>query len=152
MDSRTIGLISSGDSVQSKLARFNLREIENVVDDAQEMMCAGLNVADIASIALGSKRAEHLARHGFRETNNRVHRGAEFVAHIGQEIGFGPIGYFRTLDSGLQFEFSPLFVCDIVHDNCVVEVFPASSRMSNMEMLSQYFSPFLRSFSALPSQ
>ena len=45
-----------------------------------------LGIFLIARIADG---AEHLPRHQFRKTDDRVQRRAQFVAHIGQEGGFG---------------------------------------------------------------
>src|SRR6185437_16244800 len=39
-----------------------------------------------------AERPEHAAFHDFGEADNRVERRAQFVAHVGEEFGFGLVG------------------------------------------------------------
>ena len=80
------------------VAGFDLREIEDVVDDGEEMAARFVNIDRVFAVAVHRVRAERLLRDHIREAQDRVERRAEFVAHIGEEFRFGPIG-----DLGTQF-------------------------------------------------
>ena len=74
-------------------ARLDFGEVENIVDDRQQM----------AGIALDRDHRFLLLRllHQFAEqigiAEDRVHGGADFVAHVGQEGAFGAGGRFGRL-------------------------------------------------------
>jgi len=65
---------------------FDLRHVENIVDDVQQVVSAGHDVVAVLLILLGAERAEHAAAHHFRKPDNGVQRGAQFVAHVGEEF------------------------------------------------------------------
>ena len=70
----------------SQLARFDLREIEDVVDDRRA--APGPDCAMVSTYSRCSAvelRVEREVGHA----DDRVHRRADLVAHVGQEIGFG---------------------------------------------------------------
>jgi len=71
--------------VEGKGARFELRIIEDVVDEAEEMLPALANVADIIGqlrrIAPGPRQAQQQ----FRKADDGVQGRAQFMAHGGQE-------------------------------------------------------------------
>ena len=48
-------------------------------------------------IMLVAERPEHPLQHDLGEAVDRVERGPQLVAHVGQELGFGPIGELRAL-------------------------------------------------------
>ena len=55
------------------------------------MIAAVEDIGGITAIAL-TERPEHLPLHDLGKANDGVKRGAQFVAHIGQEFRFGAIG------------------------------------------------------------
>ena len=56
------------------------------------MVAAVIDVGRVFAVARIAQRAEQLVAQDFRETDHRVQRGAQFVAHIGQEVGLGAAG------------------------------------------------------------
>src|SRR5262249_41579471 len=72
-----------------ELARLDLRQVEQVVDQRQEMAAGGMNVLEIFAIALVADRAEALLHHDLGETDDGVERGAYLVADPCEKIGFG---------------------------------------------------------------
>ena len=83
---------------KAQLAGFDAREIEDVVEQAEQGACRLLGLVGMVGLARlqGAlpQQLEH-AQHG-------VHRGADFMAHVGQEVRFGAIGRFRF--AGAHFE------------------------------------------------
>jgi hypothetical protein len=74
-------------------ARFDLGEIENFVDQAEEVLGRGEDAVEILHrcgvAAIFGVFLQHL-----RIADDGVERGAQFVAHIGQELRLGEIGAF----------------------------------------------------------
>ena len=83
------GSPSTTSSTQLDLLRPRLRQIEDVVDQLQEMSAAPADIIDIVAIALVGDRPEGLAQHDLGETDDRVQRRAQLVAHHGQELRLG---------------------------------------------------------------
>ena len=74
------------------LAGLDLGEIENVVDQVEQVLAAGMDGVEIFAalfLALGEAAAQHVG-----EADDRVHRRADFVAHAGQEFALGAVGGF----------------------------------------------------------
>ena len=71
------------------VAGLDLRQVEEVADDVQEMLAAGVDVARIFGIARrdGAEQARH-DRLGIADDG--VERRPELVAHVGEEIRLGP--------------------------------------------------------------
>ncbi len=64
------------------LARLNLREIQDVVDDAQQAFRAARDhVPDVALL-----RIQPCVHEQARHANDPVHRRADFVTHVGQKL------------------------------------------------------------------
>jgi hypothetical protein len=82
-----------GHGFEIELARFNLRQIENVVDDGQQASARTGDDLGIAPMACGEiSRGQHLRHH-----HHAVHRRADLVAHCGKEVrlrGVGALGLF----------------------------------------------------------
>ena len=93
--------------LERHLARFDLREIENVVQDRQQRPAGRLEQAGQLALALGQRRVEQHAG----DAQHAVHRRAHFVAHIGQELRsdfhrvFGGVLCRNGLAAGL-FQFA----------------------------------------------
>ena len=76
------------------MARLDLGQVEDVVDEVQKVIARGLDgagvvhllIAQIAVIVVGQK---------FRQDQQRVQRRAQFVRHIGQEVGLVLAGLFQ---------------------------------------------------------
>src|SRR5476649_1606039 len=73
------------DVLDTQLARLDLGEIEQVVDDAEQRLCIGLAAQDllaraVVQLGVAQREAQHADHAG--------QRGAHLVAHIGEEFGF----------------------------------------------------------------
>ncbi|KQW18559.1 hypothetical protein ASC80_21380 [Afipia sp. Root123D2] len=78
-------------------AGFDLRHVEDVVDDLQQVVSAGQDVVAVFLIFFRAERTEHAATHHFRETDDGVERRTQLVAHVGEELGLGLIGFLGPL-------------------------------------------------------
>ena len=79
-----------------QLAGFDLGEIQNVVNNPQQRIGRRLNLIQIILLfgcQLGFQRQ-------VAHTDNRIHRGADLVAHVGQKITLGPGGFFGLFLGG----------------------------------------------------
>ena len=74
--------------LQFQLARLDLREVENVVNDSKEGVAAGINGVHETMLLVSQGRFEQQPRHG----DDAVHGGADFVAHVGEELRLGAGG------------------------------------------------------------
>ncbi len=92
------------------LAGLDLGHVEDVVDDRQQVLARGVDVADVFGVALVAKGAEQLGHHHLGEAVDGVQRGAQFVAHVGQELALGLVGALGAdlLDLVLAGEFGQL--------------------------------------------
>ena len=67
---------------------FNLGEVEDVIDKGEQSGTAGLDGIEILLLlAVLNQSAQY-----FRETQNSVHRRANFMGHVGQKHAFGMVG------------------------------------------------------------
>ena len=67
-----------------QLARLDFRNIENIVDDSEQIAPRVANFRDVIALLVVEIRFQSEAA----ETDNRIHRCPNFVAHIGEEQGF----------------------------------------------------------------
>ena len=77
--------------VQGELARFNLGQIQNVIQQAQQRACRAFGFADVVDL-LGVEWGVLQQR---RHAQNGVHGRPDFMAHIGQKATLGQHGFFR---------------------------------------------------------
>ena len=68
--------------MQLHLARLDPRDVENVVDDAEQVGAAVVDVLSIFSVFLRTDGAHYLFLDHVGETYNRIERGTQFMAHI----------------------------------------------------------------------
>ncbi len=79
------------DRFELDLAGFELRDIEDVVDDGQQRFRTVAHHLGIFALFRGQAGVQQQSVHA----ENPVHRRADLVAHIGQELGFGPVRGLR---------------------------------------------------------
>jgi hypothetical protein len=82
-----------GDALELELARLDLREIEDVVDDGEQALARARDHLGVAALAVGQVgRGEELGHH-----QHAVHGRADLVAHRREELGLRPVRDFRRL-------------------------------------------------------
>jgi hypothetical protein len=69
---------------------FDLGKVQDVIDDCQERFTTGSNRFGKFALLGIQVAIEQYGRH----PDHAVHRGADLVAHVGQEFAFGPLGRF----------------------------------------------------------
>jgi len=67
-----------------KSACFDLGQVENVIDQPQQMLTAGMDRFEV--LRLLSRIVVHAASQNFGEAKYRIHRRADFVTHVGEEF------------------------------------------------------------------
>ncbi len=78
--------------MQRHAAGLDARHVEDVVDDAEQVGAAGVDVLAVFQVFRRAQFAEHARLHDFREADDGVERRAQLVADIGQELGLGAVG------------------------------------------------------------
>ena len=91
--------------VQGELSGFQLGEVEHIVDQFEQKFAADMDIVRVFEIAPDADGAEHLGLDHFGETEDGIQRRAKLVAHIGQELGFGPVGEFGGFLALYEFLF-----------------------------------------------
>jgi hypothetical protein len=89
---------------------FDFREIQDVVDDGEERVCGETNQAEIFALV----RRELGVQDKLGHSENAVERGADFVAHVGQESAFGGVGGFGGALGVVQQLFIQLSLRDVL--------------------------------------
>ena len=77
--------------LELETAGLDFGKVENVVDQSQEGIATGADGFDEGPLFLLQGGAEQNPRHA----DHRVHRRADFVAHVGQKRRLGPVGLER---------------------------------------------------------
>ena len=80
--------------------RFDFRQIQHVIDHRQQMLPAA---PDNVKMFVIFRRKAAAPAHQLRKAQNRVQRGAQFVAHVRQKHAFGVIRRFCRDFRALQF-------------------------------------------------
>ena len=87
-------------------AGFDLAEIQDVVDDAQQVFSRTVHPLDVIALLLVQLGLEHQVAHA----QDGVHGRADLVAHVGQKIALGPGRLLRQLLGQTHVLFG-LFLC-----------------------------------------
>ena len=74
-----------------QLPGLDLRQVENVVDQLEQVLAAGADRADVVA-ALGLVAVVGVADEQLGEAEDAVERRANLVAHVGQELALGAVG------------------------------------------------------------
>ena len=90
----------NGICVEHQFAGFDFREIEDLVDDAQQAVGGFFDGAQV--IELTRRQFAFLQQVG--EAENAIERRADFMAHVGEELGFDPACFQRLLARQVQFD------------------------------------------------
>src|SRR5204863_10075140 len=83
---------------QLEFAGFDFGKVEDIIDDGEQRIAAVANRFDQLALFGGQFRFQQQAGHG----NDAVHRRANFMAHVGQKVGFGAGGGFGGGAGGFQ--------------------------------------------------
>jgi hypothetical protein len=75
-----------------ELAGLDLRHVEDIVDDRQQMQPARMDIVDVAQIFSIAHRPEEFAANNVGKADDRVERRAQLVAHFGEEIALRAVG------------------------------------------------------------
>ncbi len=89
--------------LQLHLARFDLRKVEDVVDDGQQGVAAVADDLGELALFVVEKGVEQQAAHA----DDGVHRGADLVAHGGQEGALGFVSGLGQFLCGLRLFVQP---------------------------------------------
>jgi len=76
---------------QLHLPRLDLRQIEDVVDEGQQMSSRLQDVLQVFGLLFIDVSEHPLGEH-FRESDDSVQRGPQLVGHVGEELGLVPAG------------------------------------------------------------
>src|SRR5438876_40187 len=70
-------------------AGLDLRKIEDVVDDVEEVDAAFMHGAGVVAVVRVADRPHRLGAQQLREADDGVERRPQLVAHVGEELGLG---------------------------------------------------------------
>ncbi|MNZ77828.1 hypothetical protein D3C78_963830 [compost metagenome] len=85
--------------LEHQLAGLDPRKVEDVVEQCHQLLAGALDLPQ-AIVLLGVQTG---LQRQVGHADDRVHRGADFMAHVGEKVGLG-LGRFLGLDAGhLQF-------------------------------------------------
>jgi len=92
------------DRLELQLACLDLGEIEDVVDDAEELVSGRLRGLDVVALLGGERGVAQEIGH----SDDAVDRGPDLVAHPRQEVRFGAGGGLREIALGAQLRGAQL--------------------------------------------
>ncbi|OEZ96019.1 hypothetical protein DUGA2_64000 [Duganella sp. HH101] len=92
-------LQAEGRVFEHQLAGLHPREVQHIVDQAQQRLRGQLDLVQVAALARGQRRLFQQPR----QADDGVHRRADFVAHIGQEFALGAVGRLGAVARQHQF-------------------------------------------------
>ena len=79
--------------VELDFPRFDLREVQDVVDDSHERLTGRFNHPETLPLFRGELGVQHEIGH----PDDPIHRRPNLVTHVGQELALGLVGGFRRL-------------------------------------------------------
>ncbi len=85
---------------QFELARFDLGEVQDVVDDLQQALAGPVDRLSETPLLVVQRGAEQQLRHA----QDAVHRRADLMAHVGHELALGEAGGFGQIAGALQLQ------------------------------------------------
>ena len=95
--------------MENQLARFELHQIEHVVDQAQQVTAAAENVTE--ELVLLEREGPHLAGlNELGEAEDCIERGPQLVRHVGEELALHP----GRLEQAVVLRLGPLHLQPLV--------------------------------------
>src|SRR6516162_9274257 len=91
---------------EDELARLDLGQIKHVIDESKQVLAVGLKAFEYAQHLLG-RLAISAVRHQFGVAQDSVERGAQLMAHIGEELGLVLARLFKLAALVLDFIEQP---------------------------------------------
>ncbi len=88
------------DAVEYQFAGFDLREVEDLIDDAQQVVSRFFDGTQVVQLA----RRELAFLQQVGKAEDAVERRADFMAHIGQELGLDTAGLQRLFARQVQLD------------------------------------------------
>ena len=79
-----------GHGFELKSPRFDLREIEDIIDDREQPFGTAPNRVSVVALLLGKRRVQEQLGHA----DDAVHRRADLVAHDREKLGLGAVAGF----------------------------------------------------------
>src|SRR5690606_2050466 len=104
------------------LARLDLRDVEQIVDEVEHVIARAVDVAQVVAVPVGPYRPELFIHHQFGKADDGVERGADFMAYPRQKLGLLRGRTFRLRARLRQVFLGPLPLGDIAHDGAVAVV------------------------------
>ena len=92
------------DLLDREFAGFDLREVEDVVDDLQQRHRRVFGDLQVFALI----RVDRQIKREIGHPDQAIHWRSDFVAHIGQEVALEPVGAFRGALGGHQLAGRPL--------------------------------------------
>ena len=90
--------------IKFKLACFDLREVEHIVDEREQRVARLLDDREVFPLVVRQLGIEDQ----FGHADDRVHRRANLVTHVGEEVALGFARRVRSLFCFAQFLLGPL--------------------------------------------
>ena len=98
--------------VQRHLAGFDFRKIQNVVDHREQVHGGTRYLVQLTFLVVnGCVSAQQMG-----EPDDGVHRGADFVAHVGEERALGAVGVLGCIFCHLQLAGGLTQLCRALFD------------------------------------
>ena len=91
-----------------QLPGLDLREVEDVVDQREQRLAAAADRSQVFALLGSERRAGEELGHA----DDRVHRRADLVAHVGQELALEPVGAVRLFLGRARLLLRPLELFD----------------------------------------
>ena len=104
------------DGLERELARLHLREVQNVVDDVEQRLGAVADRLDVFALLLRKPGVREQAGHA----GDGIHRRADFMAHVREELRLGLGGFQRRLAGLLPLLLGLLARGHVLHDAFVI--------------------------------
>ncbi len=73
------------------VASFDLGQVKHVIDQLQQIMTGPMHDIGVANLLLGQV-ARRVLSQLIAQDENTVERRAQLVRHVGEELGFVPVG------------------------------------------------------------
>ena len=87
---------------QRQLAGIGPRQVQHIADEGKQMPAAADDIPHVALVPGTAQGTEKLVPQDLREADDGVQRGPQFMAHHGQEFGFGAVRLFGLILGGAQ--------------------------------------------------
>jgi len=103
------------DGLHFEIARFNLGEVEDVIDDGEQRLGGRLDHVGVAELLGVEPRVQQEIGHA----DDAVHGGANLVTHVGEKLALGPVRGFGRKPGFLGCLLKPGRFLQLIADGLV---------------------------------